>query len=241
MAHVSEALNQTPAPGIVTSVRMVADRLIRSARRNGMGASLDQQALLERLLAVAVEAEQRIAEQRHRIAVLEALSVTDELTGLINRRGFRRELCRALADARRRNTGGALAYLDVDDFKKVNDIFGHQVGDEVLHRVAEVLTCNVRTNDVVARLGGDEFAVLVTHSSIDDGLSRVCDIEHILNRASIIYGNQKIPIRASFGVVTYDGDGDPEDVMMRADRAMYANKHRDEAVLHPVFNRADVA
>lgn len=226
-----------PKPGLVTSVGLVADRLMRSAKRSGSGAELDQRALLERLLAVAAEAEQRISEQSQRIAVLEALSITDELTGLINRRGFGRELRRALAEAKRFHTGGILAYMDVDDFKKVNDIFGHQAGDEVLHRVAELLASNVRATDVVARLGGDEFAVLLTNSPIEDGFVRARELERLVNATTIRYGGHEIPIRTSFGAVSYDGEDDDESLMIRADRAMYANKHRDERVLRPRFPR----
>ncbi len=226
-----------PKPGLVTSVGLVADRLMRSVKRGGSGAELDQRALLERLLAVAAEAEQRIAEQSQRIALLEALSVTDELTGLINRRGFSRELRRALAEAKRFQTSGILAYMDVDDFKKVNDIFGHQAGDELLHRVAELLASNVRATDVVARLGGDEFAVLLTNSPVEDGFLRAREIERLVNSTVVRYADQEITVHASFGAVSYDGEDDDESLTIRADRAMYANKHRDERVLRPRFPR----
>ena len=103
MANITDTADAfaLPKPDVVVSVGLVADRLIRAIQRGGSGAEIDQRALLERLLAVAAEAEQRISVQTHRIQVLEALSVTDELTGLINRRGFMRELRRALADTKR--------------------------------------------------------------------------------------------------------------------------------------------
>ncbi len=118
MANITDTADAfaLPKPDVVVSVGLVADRLIRSIQRGGSGAEIDQRALIERLLAVATGVEQRISEQTHRIQVLEALSVTDELTGPVNRRGFMRELRRALADAKRQDNQGVLAYLDVDGF-----------------------------------------------------------------------------------------------------------------------------
>jgi diguanylate cyclase (GGDEF)-like protein len=237
MAQLSGTIQtQLPSnPGLVTSVGLVADRLARSIRRGGSGAEVDQRALLERLLAVAAEAEQRITEQTQRIAVLEALSITDELTGLVNRRGFSRELRRALAEAKRYRTGGVLMYMDIDEFKKINDLYGHQAGDEVLHRIAELLASHVRATDIVSRLGGDEFAVLIANSPTEDGLTRARELERLVNTSTVAYGGVGIPIHASFGVVTYDDEDEHESLMVRADRAMYSNKHRDERVLRPRF------
>lgn len=228
MANITDTADAfaLPKPDVVVSVGLVADRLIRSIQRGGSGAEIDQRALLERLLAVAAEAEQRISEQTHRIQVLEALSVTDELTGLINRRGFMRELRRALADAKRQVAQGVLAYLDVDGFKLVNDEYGHHAGDELLHRIAEILAGNIRTTDIVARLGGDEFAALLTNTDLEDGIARAQDLERMVNRASVPYGKSKILIRASFGIVGYDGQDEADALLQRADRAMYAEKHR---------------
>ena len=226
-----------PKPGLVTNIGLVADRLARSIRRGDSGAELDQRALLERLLAVAAEAEQRITEQTQRIAVLEALSITDELTGLVNRRGFSRELRRALAEAKRYRTGGVLMYMDIDEFKKINDLYGHQAGDEVLHRIAELLASHVRATDIVSRLGGDEFAVLIANSPTEDGLTRARELERLVNTSTVAYGGVDMPIHASVGVVTYDSEDEHESLMVRADRAMYSNKHRDERVLRPRFPR----
>jgi len=218
-------------PGRRCQLGLVADRLARSIRRGDSGAELDQRALLERLLAVAAEAEQRITEQTQRIAVLEALSITDELTGLVNRRGFSRELRRALAEAKRYRTGGVLMYMDIDELKKINDLYGHQAGDEVLHRIAELLASHVRATDIVSRLGGDEFAVLIANSPTEDGLTRARELERLVNTSTVAYGGVDMPIHASVGVVTYDGEDEHESLMVRADRAMYSDKHRDERVL----------
>jgi GGDEF domain-containing protein len=129
-----------------------------------IGLDLDEpgRRLIEDLLEAAANAEQRIAEQRARIRYLENLSITDELTGVLNRRGFKLELERALARAERRGETGVLLLGDLNRFKAINDSLGHLAGDSVLRAVAHELRRSTRRSDYVARIGGDEFAVLMT-------------------------------------------------------------------------------
>jgi len=96
----------------------------------------DQPALLDWALAAAAAAEQRIADLEERLAYLESLSVTDELTAVLNRRGFLLELTRAIAAAARGGPQGVLIVCDLDGFKAVNDLYGHRTGNEVLRQVA---------------------------------------------------------------------------------------------------------
>ena len=105
-----------------------------------------------------------------RLARAERLADHDALTPLLNRRGFMRELNRALASCRRYQTGAALIYLDLDGFKGVNDRLGHAAGDAALIAVAHTLQAHIRETDAAARLGGDEFAVILTHADTDAGL-----------------------------------------------------------------------
>src|SRR5687767_9429642 len=114
--------------------------------------------------SLAVEVERlrtQLAAAQARIAELEAKADTDALLDIPNRRGFERELRRSLAYVRRYSASAALIYLDLDQFKPVNDRHGHAAGDRVLQAVAVALRRSVRESDVVARLGGDEFGVLL--------------------------------------------------------------------------------
>lgn len=229
MAHYTSAVSamaQFPAPSadLAVSIGLVADRLINTLRDSAKGVGHTQRDLLEGALAAAAEAEQRLAEQSRRIEVLEALAMTDEITGLANRRGFDRELRRVLANARRYGETGILALTDLDDFKTINDVYGHLAGDRVLRAIGQLLLNHVRESDFVARLGGDEFAILLSHSENDGGLRRIETIGSALDHHFVEYGGASIPVRASIGATQYGGDIAAEALMRRADEAMYAAK-----------------
>lgn len=185
---------------------------------------------LEQALALAVETRRELGEQRQRVARLESLLATDELTGLLNRRGLVDHMGRMLAMADRHGGRGVIAYIDLDDFKATNDRLGHAAGDAVLQRVAEILGANTRTADVVARIGGDEFVALLVQSGWRWGQSRARQLQRMVNRSFARYNQFRIPLRVSLGIETYrPGDG-PEDLLRRADEAMYSDK-RDRATL----------
>ena len=118
-----------------------------------------EHAPLERVLVYAAEAEQKLADREQHIAYLQDLSLTDELTGLYNRRGFVEDFSRALTAAKCFGHEGMLLYCDLDDLKSVNDNFGHAAGDAMLRHAANMLKDSIREIDIVGRLGGDEFAV----------------------------------------------------------------------------------
>ena len=152
------------------------------------------------------------------------LEIKDGLTNLPNRAAFRQLL---ETTAIRNKTGGktiALAYIDLDHFKPINDKFGHHVGDNVLMVVAERLQAAVRGCDVVARLGGDEFAALIDDIESDQDIIPI--VERILQSIHVpifVYG-QKIEISCSIGVALYPQDGDIEKLIICADTAMYKAK-----------------
>ncbi len=175
-------------------------------------------------LACARETEERLTRLMERIAELERLSLTDELTGLLNRRGFQMELNRVLASAERYNEQGALVYIDLDGFKPINDTYGHAAGDKVLTRVAALIEENVRDTDFVGRMGGDEFAVLLTRTTWDDGLKRAEVLDKILNESYADWNGRLLAIRASFGLQGYCAKDESASLINRADEAMYKTK-----------------
>jgi diguanylate cyclase (GGDEF)-like protein len=163
---------------------------------------------------------------------LKRLARTDELTGLCNRRTLLEELDWRLAHQRRHRRCGALLYVDLDNFKAVNDCFGHGRGDALLRAFADRLGGAVRLGDLAARIGGDEFAVWL--EEIDAaGAARVA--ERIAAFAPELDREHGAPDRSfgvSVGVAISDPEADetPTALLARADRAMYAAKARGKAV-----------
>jgi diguanylate cyclase (GGDEF)-like protein len=187
---------------------------------------------VERALAAAIGAERRIADLREQVARLQKLAVTDELTGLLNRRGFEAELRRTLTLARRHREEGVLVYLDLDGFKRINDSYGHPAGDAVLDHVGQLLKRNVRSTDAVGRLGGDEFAVLLARAPVAGGYKRARSLERIVNSAAVPWRGEPIRFGASFGVYPYRPGDDADDLMGRADASMYESKRRLAGSVH---------
>ena len=179
---------------------------------------------IEQMLTYAAEAEQRIAEQARRIQYLEALSNTDELTRLLNRRGFDNALRLTISNAKRHNETGLLGLFDLDGFKQLNDQFGHEAGDDILRAVGEALLENTRETDYVARIGGDEFAVLLVRSDLKLGLKRLQRLKEVLNTTQISFRGHDLAVRASLGVAAYDKNSHVGDTLRHADLAMYKNK-----------------
>lgn len=182
--------------------------------------------LLEQTLDAAREIESFLAQQAARIALLETLTMTDDLTGLFNRRGFLEQFRRTLAACARYGDKGALMIGDLDGFKAINDTHGHLAGDMVLRQVARVIASQVRETDIVGRLGGDEFAILLVQTGWRDGERRAAMISRAINRTYVTHQGAAIPVRASFGIEPFGPKDDEATVMARADMAMYLDKQK---------------
>jgi diguanylate cyclase (GGDEF)-like protein/PAS domain S-box-containing protein len=149
----------------------------------------------------------------------------DSLTRLYNRARFQEEVDRQLALLRRYGTAGVIAFLDLDNFKDINDSLGHRSGDEVLVGIGRVLREQLRETDIVARLGGDEFAVLLPQS--DAGQAReVCSrLAHALAQPLVLTGGHAVRLTASIGLALFPEHGTTSgDLLARADAAMYRAK-----------------
>ncbi|WP_168713205.1 GGDEF domain-containing protein [Parvibaculum lavamentivorans] len=180
--------------------------------------------LLSRALAYADESETRIVELTARIRQLEALAHTDELTGLLNRRGFDDVLRRNLLSAARYEEAGLFAYIDLNDFKSINDRYGHTAGDEVLRAVGSFLSRSIRATDYAARLGGDEFAILFVRADHKRARERAREMLRGIADLEISCKSHRISVTASLGLASYNGETCQADLIERADRAMYADK-----------------
>jgi diguanylate cyclase (GGDEF)-like protein len=155
------------------------------------------------------------------------LGTHDQLTGLANRYLFYDRLNQAVATSARNGQRIALLFLDLDDFKLVNDTLGHGVGDGLLRRVAENLSSILRESDTAGRIGGDEFAVLLTNLRDDFDAGQIANKILESMRKPIVLRNRSIQCTVSIGIATSaDKGNDPKELIRRADTAMYhAKKH----------------
>jgi diguanylate cyclase (GGDEF)-like protein len=166
----------------------------------------------------------QLAEAMAKIDDLQACADTDFLLGVLNRRGFERELSRAIAYIGRYHATGALIVLDVDRLKPINDGFGHAAGDAVLKAVVGVLQRHVRASDVIGRLGGDEFVLLLWNLTETDVLAKAAGLEAAIDSLSFAFKGRTVSAGASAGIAMLGQDTDAADALEQADRAMYARK-----------------
>ena len=156
------------------------------------------------------------------------LALHDELTGLPNRRLFQDRLANALERARRNHAQTALLMVDLNEFKQVNDTFGHHIGDLLLQEVASLFKNRVRRSDTVARTGGDEFAVILDSPTTPEEAEHVARSLMELLEAPIVLGERRLRVSASLGMAVFPDDAvDMEALCIAADLRMYQEKHRD--------------
>jgi diguanylate cyclase (GGDEF)-like protein/PAS domain S-box-containing protein len=166
-------------------------------------------------------------ERKRMHARLEYLANHDQLTGLASRALFLDRLQMALTRARRGKTRLAVLYLDLDEFKRVNDTYGHTVGDHLLQEVARRLMDCVRESDTVGRLGGDEFIVLLDGIKQPECAATVMEKIHAALSAPYAHAKATLRVTPSIGVAVYPEDGtDEHDLIRYADKAMYATKRK---------------
>ena len=195
----------------------------RRALRSALSSISDLQAPIQELAKGNLGVKFNPAEHREISDIVEALETTatalserdarlleianhDSLTGLFNRRRFVEELKQETIAVMRRGHTSALLFVDLDQFKYINDSCGHQAGDRLIRKVADELLRSVRSDDVVARFGGDEFAILIRRTSIDGAHSAANTILTNMRRMSHVEDERVFHIHCSIGIAVMDGD-----------------------------------
>jgi diguanylate cyclase (GGDEF)-like protein len=211
-----------PAPdrrALIKAIGLDLTRLDRHAR-----AAVE--ALCEEVLALRDENEHlQVQLQESRL-----LADHDGLCPVFNRRAFEREVRREIALAGRFHTPLSLIFVDLDRFKEVNDLFGHTIGDEVLLRVAHILTRNTRETDIVGRLGGDEFGIVLSQATAQDSLRKAGQLAQMIDslvvRDDADGGVHEVRLGGSCGVVQWADGQSESDLIALADQAMFIEKAR---------------
>jgi diguanylate cyclase (GGDEF)-like protein len=207
---------KTPAPAR-RAVKRRKGKAGRKAAPLGLPPGARDKASIRRLKRELVAALKQIEQ-------LQAKAETDFLLDVFNRRGFERELDRAIAYIKRYQASGALIVLDVDRLKPVNDVFGHAAGDQVLKAVVATLAHQVRASDVIGRLGGDEFGLLLWNLSETDARAKAASLEQAIDQLSFVFGGRTVSAGASTGVAILGAHTEAGKALEEADRAMYLRK-----------------
>lgn len=175
----------------------------------------------------------RLKEHIDRLTFLQG---QDPLTGLVNRRGFDSTMTMEVERSTRFKTPLTLCIMDLDNFKAVNDTYGHPCGDEVLQAVASILLSEMRMIDTAARIGGEEFALLLPGTGLARAQKLLQRIQSIIKSTEISCGPDKLAVTMSMGVASYRGKlpPDPDKLLVEADKALYRAKRAGK-------NRIEVA
>ena len=170
---------------------------------------------------------QEVSELRQRLEITRKEALTDQLTGLANRKHFDERLNRAAAEAASSGQPLALLMCDIDFFKKFNDTYGHQTGDQVLRLVSECLRDSVKGRDLAARYGGEEFAVILPRTALSDSAKLAEQIRALVESKKLVKkstGENLGVITLSIGAAVLHPNETPADLIMRADACLYAAK-----------------
>jgi diguanylate cyclase (GGDEF) domain len=176
---------------------------------------------------------ERLERHRERLkeneAELRILADRDALTGLYNRRFMEQAMDREIEKAGRRKKSIGIIMSDVDDFKSINDTYGHLIGDYVLRRISEVIIANIRSSDIACRFGGDEFLLILPNASLEIAQKRADRLDMVLKNTPFIYENRNIgTVGMSFGVAAFPDHGLEQDKIIKyADGDLYIAKKKN--------------
>ena len=180
------------------------------------------------------EARTQIAKKQQELEIYVSEARTDTLTALRNRRSFNEEINRQFAQRQRQGITFSLLMIDVDHFKKFNDVYGHLAGDLVLRSVARMLTSTLGDMDIVCRYGGEEFAVICPGSTLIQAAAGAGRVRAAIEADEITLKEGIVRVTVSIGVAEVDESEIAEGLIQRADNALYAAKHagRNQVQLH---------
>lgn len=223
--RVGSASDLTELSGLVDEVLTETRLIERRTRRS--------QSELSSLRSTVDQAYKEIARLEDELQQASELVRHDPLTGALNRKGLEEILAREMARQKRRGSRLCVALLDVDNFKLLNDTYGHATGDEALRHLAQVIRETLRPQDSCGRYGGEEFLILLPDTVVDEAVVALTRLQRELTKRFFLHEQKKLLITFSAGVTELAVDEDPEIATDRADKAMYrakrAGKNRVEA------------
>lgn len=182
-----------------------------------------REVLLEQRAQVEVAQEKIVKLQQELSQLSEKVSI-DQLTGVLNRRGLDEAMMREIARAQRGGVELSVALLDIDNFKSLNDTYGHHVGDTALQHLVKVIKETVRPTDIVSRFGGEEFVILLPETNLDQAVEIITRLQRLLTKQFFLGNSERLLITFSAGVSLFAAGEEQVAVLNRADQAMYLAK-----------------
>jgi diguanylate cyclase (GGDEF)-like protein len=165
-----------------------------------------------------------VQQTRMRLEEMARTADQDMLLPVLNRRAFVREISRFAAFAERYGTPSCLLYFDLDDFKAVNDAYGHAAGDAVLRHFSDFLASQIRDSDVLARIGGDEFAIILSHVTPDQAAKKAAALAQTFHERPPVWNAETVRLSFSCGTHELLAGASADHALAQADKAMYSQK-----------------
>lgn len=216
-ASMARTESELASIGSIEQLRALVELLMREHKST--------QVSTQRFLNRCKLAQAKISTLRLQLDKAERLATTDALTGIANRRGLLDLLEQAVARAHASSAPMCLVMTDIDHFKKINDTFGHPVGDGVLSQFAETIRKHVRSSDIVGRYGGEEFALVLPGATSGDAIDIVKRLQQTIRNTQFESGGTKVrDVTASFGIAAIEEDESSVRLLERADRMLYEAK-----------------
>ncbi len=215
---------QISSTGDIVELNVVLDGLMRDTHSMQMDA-LRAHDDIKAIQTKADEAQSKVRELTMEMSQLSEMAQEDYLTGALNRRGMNDAFEREFSRAERAGTPVSVAVLDVDHFKRLNDGLGHEAGDKALMHLVRVTREALRPTDILARYGGEEFVIILPETDAEEGFHVMQRVQRELTKNIFLHNNQKVLITFSAGVAQRQAQEPQEQVIQRADEAMYRAKH----------------
>ncbi len=228
---------QQEVAGYIDTIRVHMDQHLKTAEKRFEIAQQNENSLRQKLL----EAEQETGVLRQKILEVHAHSTIDAVTGLPNRKAYEERLEEEYSRWQRYQSPLVMSVWDLDDFKKINDRFGHQAGDKALYVVGQMLKKRLRKTDYVARYGGEEFVMLFTGSRMEEVLEVADLIRAAIEKSRFHTEGKPVTVTISCGLSEFVGEDTPAEVFKRADKALYQAKHegKNRCVVAPLSDATE--
>ncbi len=229
--NISEMKQSFDISDDITSIKKVVFNKIENINKN-IEKKKEQDILrlkeneksLEELSRKMNELKSEAEAMKNRSQEAELESLYDNLTGLYNRKAYNQKVAETLANLERYNVSSSLLICDIDFFKKINDTFGHHIGDQVLIKIAQLFKDKVRKNDFIARYGGEEFIIILPHTPLEGAMIAGENIRSYIEKTRFSFKGIDIPVTISIGIGAFKKEDNATTVFERADAALYLAK-----------------